>query len=207
MSTAAVAVIRTGVANLASIVAGLRRARVEAAVVDDPGDVTAAQRVVLPGVGSFGAGMARLSAKKLIEPLRRRILEGRPTLAICLGLQLLCAESEESPGVCGLGLLPLRVSRFDGEVRVPQLGWNAITPDVESALVQPGYASFANSYRLVDAPAGWSAAWSDHGGPFIASIERGSVLACQFHPELSGTWGLSLLRRWIEFGAREMQPC
>ncbi|MCP4246745.1 MAG: imidazole glycerol phosphate synthase subunit HisH, partial [bacterium] len=100
-----------------------------------------------------------------------------------------------------------RVTRFGAGVRVPQLGWNRVEPTPGCVLSQPGYAYFANSYRLVECPTGWRAAYADHGGRFVAALERGPLLACQFHPELSGSWGIALLGRWLEAGVREAAPC
>ena len=191
-----VLVVRTGTANIASVVAGLTRAGASPRVTTDPGDVSSAARVVLPGVGAFGAAMERLGP--LGPVLVDRIRQGRATLAVCVGMQLLCEESEESPGVTGLGLIPARVERFPDSVHVPQLGWNRVVAGPECHLLETGYAYFANSYRIASPPAGWACATAAHGGPFVAAVERGPVLACQFHPELSGAWGLALLRRWVE---------
>jgi imidazole glycerol phosphate synthase glutamine amidotransferase subunit len=166
-----------------------------------PADVAAADRVVLPGVGTAAAAMDRLEADGLVEPLRERIADGRPTLAVCLGLQLLCDSSDENPDRRALGVVRGHVTRFEGGLRVPQLGWNRIVPQPECRLLKEGYVYFANSYRLEDAPEGWAAAMAEYGGPFVAAMERGAVLACQFHPELSGRFGLKLLSRWL--GAAE----
>ena len=192
-----VLVVPTGTANLASVIAGLARAGADAVVAADPGRVLDAERVVLPGVGALGAAMRKLSNSRLAEALATRVREGRPTLAVCLGLQILCESSAESPGVRGLGIIECRVEKFSGAVRVPQIGWNQVEAR-GCRLVESGYAYFANSYRVCEPPAGWSAAFSDHGGRFVAALERGRVLACQFHPELSGGWGLALIRRWLE---------
>ncbi|MDF1563695.1 MAG: imidazole glycerol phosphate synthase subunit HisH [Deltaproteobacteria bacterium] len=181
-------VLPTGLANTASVCAALRRAGATPEICDDPGRLAAAERLVLPGVGTFGAAMARLEELGVVELLRERLRAGRPTLGICLGLQLLAEGSEESPGVEGLGLLPLEVGGFPAGLRSPQMGWNA---------VGEGEAYFANSYRLAEVPAGWEVAWAWHGGPFVAALERGAVLACQFHPELSGAFGQGLLERWL----------
>ncbi|MFO7768475.1 MAG: imidazole glycerol phosphate synthase subunit HisH [bacterium] len=192
------AVVRTGTANLASVLAGLRRAGADPFVAREPGDLERAGRIVLPGVGAFGAAMQTLEESGMRESVRRWFAEGRPALAVCLGLQLLGSGSEESPGVEGLGVVPPEAGRFEEGVRVPQLGWNRVEPSGECRLLEGGYAYFANSYRLETAPVGWKPAWSDHGGPFIAALERGPVLACQFHPELSGAWGQALLVRWLD---------
>ncbi len=206
MTAEPVLVVRTGTANTASVLAGLQRAGATAAVVEDAERVAAARRVVLPGVGALAPAMERLEADGLGEVLVERIAVGRPTLAVCLGLQLLCSASEESPGRVGLGVLPGRVTRFGAGLRVPQMGWNRVAPDAGCRLLQPGWAYFANSYRLVEPPPGWAVARADHGGLFVAALERGAVLACQFHPELSGDWGQALLRRWLECeGEQEAQ--
>ena len=127
--TREVTVVRTGSANLASVVAALGRAGRTPGLVDDAGAVARAERLVLPGVGAFGAVMARLVELGLVEALTERIAAGRPTLAICLGLQVLAEGSEESPGVAGLGVVPGRVTRLPGGVVVPQLGWNRVEAD------------------------------------------------------------------------------
>ncbi|MDP8224792.1 MAG: imidazole glycerol phosphate synthase subunit HisH [Candidatus Lernaella stagnicola] len=192
-----VLVVRTGVANLASVLAGLERVGVTAQISNDPREIESAERVLLPGVGAFGAGMLQLRADRLVEPLRRRIAGNRATLAICLGMQLLCAASEEHPGMEGLGVVREHVTRFAHNLRVPQLGWNEIEPDKKCRMLESGYVYFANSYRLTERPPGWAVAVADYGGSFVAGMERGKVLACQFHPELSSAFGLALLRRWL----------
>jgi imidazole glycerol phosphate synthase glutamine amidotransferase subunit len=203
---AEVLVVRTGVANLASVLAGLRRAGAEPRVSDDAAAVRAARAVVLPGVGAFAAGVAGLAERGLDVAIAERVREGRALLSVCLGLQLLLEGSEEGPGVAGLSVVPGVARRFHeaqgvrvprGGLRVPQLGWNRVVPDAGCALLREGYAYFANSYRLVEPPPGFSCATAHHGGPFVAAFERGAVLACQFHPELSGRWGIDLLRRWL----------
>ena len=192
-----VVVVATGTANTASVLAGLRRAGAEPVLSTDPDVVQAARIVVLPGVGAFSAAKEKLDEAGLTEIIAARVREGRPLLGICLGLQLLCDASEESPGVAGLGVVRGNVTRFSDEVRVPQLGWNTVVADEGCRLLQDGAVSFANSYRLERVPEGWLGAVSSHGGPFVAAIERGAVLACQFHPELSGAYGQALLRRWL----------
>lgn len=190
-------IIRTGIANTASVAAALDRAGCVVHMTNYPAAVECADLLVLPGVGAFGAGMEHLREHKLIERVTRRINEGRPTLAICLGMQLLCARSEETPGVEGLGIVDAPVERFPEGALTPQFGWNVVRPDEDFGWTRNGHAYFANSYRLTTAPAGWSCVWSDHAGSFVAAMRRGNVLACQFHPELSGHFGASLLRAWM----------
>ena len=195
---AKVYVARTGTANLASVLAALKREGAEGLLTEDPQTVLDADKLVLPGVGSFGAAMERLRELGLDEALRTRFQARRATLCICLGLQVLCDESEESPGVRGLGVIHAAVTRFTGVPRVPQLGWNRVLPQPGCRFLQPGWAYYANSYRLEKAPAGMQAALTPYGGDFVAAVEFGDVLACQFHPELSGAWGRGLIGRWLE---------
>lgn len=189
--------IPTGTANLASMMAGLRRIGVDPDVAWDADDVASAAGVVLPGVGAFGAAMAEVERGAFAGALRDRVEEGRSTLAICVGMQLLSSSSAESPEAVGLGVVKRGVSRFPNSVRVPQLGWNEVVAGEGCQLVTDGWAYFANSFRFDDLPDGWVGATTDHGGEFVSAMERGDVLACQFHPELSGSWGSRLLQRWL----------
>ena len=198
MKCSDVTVLRTGSANLASVLAALQRLGCTATVSPGADEARRADYLVVPGVGAIEPVAAAMVESGLDEAVRERVGQDRPTLGICLGLQLLAAASEESGGCDGLGVLPVVVRRFPDTVVVPQLGWNTVEADEHPGLVENGAAYFANSYRISEAPPGWRAAWSDHGGPFVAALERGRVLGCQFHPELSGPWGQDLLQRWLE---------
>jgi imidazole glycerol phosphate synthase glutamine amidotransferase subunit len=191
-------VIPTGTANLASVMAAFDRLNVRLVPGDRPDDVERADRVVVPGVGTFGAAMDTLAARDLVAVVRERIESGRPTLAICVGMQILASSSTESEGRIGLGVAAGTVSRFDDDLIVPQLAWSRVTPPAMSSLVEPGWAYFANSYRLERAPDGWTTSTARYGKPFVAAMEHRGVLACQFHPELSGSWGSGLLARWLD---------
>jgi imidazole glycerol phosphate synthase glutamine amidotransferase subunit len=195
--TARNVIVPTGTANLASVLAAFRRLGVDLAPARAAEDVDTADRVVLPGVGTFGSAADRLEATGLTDALRRRVAAGMPTLAVCVGMQFLASSSEESPGAAGLGAVEGPISRFDEGLIVPQLAWSQVTPDPASRLVEPGWAYFANSYRLTEAPDGWASSTATYGKPFVAALERDGVLACQFHPELSGPWGSDLLQRWL----------
>jgi imidazole glycerol phosphate synthase glutamine amidotransferase subunit len=193
-----VVIIDSGVANLASIASGFRRLGASVVVAGDADAVGRAARVVVPGVGAFGAGLGALRARGLDRATMDAVARGAPLLGVCLGMQMLCDASEESPGVAGLGLVAGTCRRLSGAVRVPHLGWNAVTAEPGTRLVATGVAAFANSYALPAAPAGWAPAWTTHGTRFVAALERGQILVCQFHPELSGAYGAALLERWLE---------
>jgi imidazole glycerol phosphate synthase glutamine amidotransferase subunit len=190
--------VPTGTANTASVKAAFQRLGVTLSEVSAADDVASADALVLPGVGAFGAAIAQVDALGLRRSLQDRIEADRPTLAICVGMQLLAPASEESPGANGLGVIDTPIARFGLDLTVPQLGWNQIEAASESRFVESGWAYFANSYRLETVPEGWVGASTEYGGEFVSAMERGHVLACQFHPELSGQWGARLLARWLK---------
>ena len=192
-----VLILPTGTANLASVEAAFKKLGASTARAEDPETITEAARVVLPGVGTFGATMAGLEAKGFAEPIAERVKAGRPTLSMCVGLQVLFETSDESPDIRGLSVIKGKVGRFPTDVSVPQFGWNHIQPEAGCRYLEPGYAYFANSFRVWAAP-GCMIATARHGVSFVAALERGDVVACQFHPELSGAFGHRLIRRWLE---------
>ncbi len=206
--TTTIGIIETGVANIASVTSGLQRLDdVELVVVNTPRTLDTIAALVLPGVGSFASGMQALRDRDLVAPLIEYVHHDRPLLAICLGLQLLCKSSDEAPALSGLGLINAHVASLAASgVRTPHLGWNAVTPSPACRCLTAGDAYFANSFGIKQPPEDLTVTWCDHGGPFVAGFERGSILACQFHPELSGSWGAGIVRRWAE-AAREALPC
>lgn len=194
-------IINTGVANIRSLQAAFDRIGAPWNLTEDAASIESASHVVLPGVGAFGAAVEAIDSLGIRDVVRDRIENsGKATLCICLGLQLLCQSSEESPEHRGLGILNQSIKKFSDTVAVPQLGWNAVVPSeaCRARKFEIGEAYFANSFRLGDAPDGWDYATTDYDGGFISSIWRENVLACQFHPELSGQWGQNLLKGWYE---------
>ena len=193
-----VTVVPTGTANMASVAAAFRRLGTDLRSAESANEIRVADHLVVPGVGAFATALGHIDEHRWRHALVDRIEAGRPTLAICVGMQLLCEKSEESPGFSGLGVVRGTVTRLPQDLTVPQLGWNRVTPDPACRFLEPGWAYFANSYRLGSVSDGWVGAKTQYGGSFVSAMERGDVLACQFHPELSGEWGSALLGRWIE---------
>jgi imidazole glycerol phosphate synthase glutamine amidotransferase subunit len=198
---ARVAFAATGVANLASIMAAFRRAGASPYLAADPAELAGAAFAVVPGVGSFGSAIAALRASGMDGAIRDRIAQGVPTMGVCAGMQVFFDGSEESPGVAGLSLVGGAFRRFPSTLPVPQLGWNRVAAGPGSGsrpgLVREGWAYFANSYRLIEPPSGFASSLAEYGESFVAAAERPGLLLCQFHPELSGPWGLGLIGRWL----------
>jgi glutamine amidotransferase len=129
-------------------------------------------------------------------------------LCVCLGLQLLFQQSDEAPEASGLGLLPGRVGRFEKARVVPHMGWNRVCADPDARFLRSGYAYFAHSYRLLHSPPGSRVATCTQSERFVAGFEHAGVLACQFHPELSGSYGRQLLGAWLAAAfAEEQSAC
>ncbi len=194
------ALIDIGSGNLHSVENALRAAGCDDLVVTaDPDAVGAAERIVLPGVGAFGACAAALRAEDgLVDALEEAALrDARPFLGICVGMQLMADVGEEHGEHAGLGWLPGRVRRLaagDPSVKVPHMGWNDVTPMGGHPLLARGEAYFLHSYAYDGAGL---LAVTDHGGPVSAAIGRDNLLGVQFHPEKSQRYGLELLARFL----------
>ena len=176
----------------------------DARVTSDPWEILSADHVILPGVGAFGDCMDHLHERQLITVIRQVQEKGIPFLGICLGLQLLFEDSEESPGVGGVGLLKGHIVRFNESenLKVPHMGWNQISFPKRGRLFKDipegSYVYFVHSYYLkADDPSIVTAGCS-YGVDFDASVECGNVFACQFHPEKSGRIGLMILKNFLE---------
>ncbi len=193
-----IAVIDSGVANLRSVMNALNHLNIPAHIAYTPADLQGADRIILPGVGAFAAGMAGLRQRGFIEPIREQAAQGTPILGICLGMQLLFEASEEMGEHAGLGLLPGRIVRFptDGP-KVPHVGWNQLALTRELPLLAGipagGYGYFVHSYYAQTPVAEVILSTVDYGLPFPAIVGRDNVFGVQFHPEKSQGVGLRLL--------------
>ena len=198
-----IAIIDYDAGNIKSVQKALQYLGQEAVLTRDREVILSADRTVLPGVGSFGDAMEKLKGYGLSEVVREFAATGKPFLGICLGLQLLFEESEESPGVQGLGLLKGKIRRIpEGEGRkVPQIGWNDISIHPDSRLFRGipdhSYVYFVHSYYLEAADRKEVAATREYGVSIDAAVEAGNVYACQFHPEKSSDVGLGILKNFI----------
>lgn len=199
-----ICVIDYGMGNLRSVSKALEKLGGKVSVSSDPKDLAMADKIVLPGVGAFGNGMRELKKRNLIDPILVASRQGKPFLGICLGMQLLFEESEESPGVRGLSLFAGRVQRFKtAGIKVPHMGWNAmeiqepIVPLLKR-LLQPSFFYFVHSYYPVPEDPTLVAGTTEYEGErFAAFVGKSSLWASQFHPEKSQEAGLQILRNFL----------
>ncbi|MBN1677899.1 MAG: imidazole glycerol phosphate synthase subunit HisH [Candidatus Thermoplasmatota archaeon] len=190
-----VSVMDYGVGNLHSIAKGLERAGATVEVVSDPALLLGSESIVFPGVGAFGAAMDIL--RPILPELNKHIVDGTPTMGVCLGMQILFERSEESPGV---GL-----SAFRGEVkklksrRIPQMGWNDVVPEADplfEGVPRGAQFYFANSY-VCHPEEDVAVAKTEYGESFPSAVRKGALCGVQFHPEKSGPPGLRLLANFL----------
>lgn len=199
-----IAIIDYDAGNLKSVEKALVSLGESPVVSRDKDTILAADKVILPGVGSFGEAMEKLHQYGLAEVIKQVAGKGTPLLGICLGLQLFFESSEESRGVKGLSLLPGKIVKFKDKpgLKVPHMGWNSLDIKQGGRLlkgIDPGaYVYFVHSYYLEAGEQSDVAAYASYGVRFGASVERGNLFACQFHPEKSSDTGLKILKNFME---------
>jgi glutamine amidotransferase len=200
-----IAVVDYGIGNLRSAEKALQHLGADARLTATAGDIAAADAVVLPGVGNFGACMHALRESGLEAVTLDAATDGRPFLGICVGMQMLFDGSDESPDVAGLGIVAGRITRLPGTVRLPQMGWNTLEPQGDARLLaglpDPTWCYFVHTFAPEPADDAVVAAWCDYGRRFAAAIERGPLWATQFHPEKSGEVGLAMLANFVAAAA------
>lgn len=201
-----VVVVNAGIGNLGAIPNMLKRLGAAARVTADAGEIAAADRIILPGVGAFDAAMQSLGDLGLIDVLNRKALDERvPILGVCLGMELLGVESEEGR-LAGLGWIRARSIRFRTEsqgplLRIPHMGWNYVHPTPNSALFsdlgeRPRFY-FAHSYHLVCEDDADVAGVTRYGYPFVSAVHHSNISGIQFHPEKSHRFGLQVFRNFL----------
>lgn len=198
-----IAIIDYDAGNLRSVEKALLSLGESPVITRDRKTILEADKVILPGVGSFGDAMGRLDQYGLADVIRESVDQGTPFLGICLGLQLLFESSQESPGVKGLGILSGKILKIPDcpGLKIPHMGWNSLDIRPGAKLFQGmengAYVYFVHSYYLKADDEGLVAASTEYSTHIHASVERGNVYACQFHPEKSGRAGLAILKNFM----------
>ncbi len=198
------ALIDYGAGNLHSVHNALKAAgAADAVVTADPEIVARADRIVLPGVGAFAHCMEALSAiDGMVEAMERRVRgDGIPFLGICVGMQLLADAGVEHGTTNGLGWISgsVRAIAPSADIKIPHMGWNDVTPVEGAPLIEPGEAYFLHGYHFEAADASEILATTSHGGPLVAAVGRDNIIGVQFHPEKSQAYGISFLKRFLEW--------
>jgi glutamine amidotransferase len=194
-----IAIVDYGLGNLRSIYNALARVNAAPEIVREPEDLTRADGIVVPGVGAFGRCMERLS--RFGDPLSDFLKAGTPMLGICIGLQVLFEESQESPGARGLGWISGQVVRLPEEVNIPHMGWNNLSikksVDLLDGVENGDMFYFVHSYHCVPKDRSVIAATTDYGTDVTAMISKDNLTATQFHPQKSGQKGLRVLENFV----------
>jgi len=204
-----VTVLDYGAGNVRSLKNAIRAAGHSVKDVTCADDILSAEVLVFPGVGNFRAAMEFLNASGYVEPLQEYIAANRRFLGICLGMQTLFEGSEECPELKGLGVIKGKVAKFPSEeVVVPHIGWNGVTAWKRSALfsslpvaLEEAKVYFVHSFRAIktDKNAGWVLSTTNYGDlEFVSAVQKGNVMATQFHPEKSGAVGIAILKGFLE---------
>ena len=198
-----IAIIDYDAGNLRSVEKAFNFLGEDVHITRDRDEILAADKVVLPGVGAFGEAMTHLKNYRLVQTIGDAVDLGKPFLGICLGLQLMFEDSEESPGVSGLGLLQGKIKKIPGHqgLKIPHMGWNSLEIRPDSRLfagINNVYVYFVHSYYLSAKDPSVVAATTNYGTNIHAAVETGNLFACQFHPEKSSDTGLAILRNFAK---------
>mgnify|MGYP002798621146 FL=1 len=199
-----IAIIDYDAGNIKSVEKAMRYLGQDVEITRDRERILAADKVILPGVGAFGDAMEKIRQYGLEEVIRQVVDRGTPFLGICLGLQLLFEESEESPGAMGLGILKGKIRRIPGGegLKIPHMGWNTLELSGDGRLFrgvpEEPFVYFVHSYYLEAQEEEIVKAVTWYGAKIHASVEKENVFACQFHPEKSSSTGLLMLKNFVE---------
>jgi glutamine amidotransferase len=196
-----IAIIDYGAGNLRSVKKAFDYLQKESIIATKPAEFNNADKIVLPGVGAFGAAIDKLKETGFYEVIHRWLLDNRPFLGICLGMQLLFEESEESKGSSGFGIFKGKCSRFK-KGKVPQMGWNQIKILNDSTILEGikdgSFFYFLHGYYVKVEDKEMITATTDYYITYSSMIEKGNIFGVQFHPEKSGKTGLRMLSNWLE---------
>jgi glutamine amidotransferase len=198
-----IAIIDYDAGNIKSVEKALTALGQTAVITKDKDTILHAEKVILPGVGAFGKAMERIRSYGLDTLIQEVVAKDTPFLGICLGLQLLFDSSEEAPGIPGLGILHGKIQKIPDNAgwKVPQIGWNALTFPNSGRLFQGiaknAYVYFVHSYYLQAEEPEIVTAATEYVVNIHASVEKGNVFACQFHPEKSSEVGLQILKNFV----------
>ncbi len=198
-----IAIIDYDAGNIKSVEKAIQSLGADCKLTRESAEIVTADKVVLPGVGAFGDAMNKLNEYGLVDTIHRVVDKGTPFLGICLGLQVMFEESEESPGVSGLGLMPGKVLKFSGKegLKVPQIGWNSLTVKTGSRLLKDVYSGayvyFVHSYYVDAEDKADVIATAEYGETADVAIEYGNIFGCQFHPEKSSSIGIKILNNFV----------
>lgn len=197
-----IAIIDYGAGNLQSVKKALDFIGAESVITDNIETINACDKILLPGVGSFGDAMDSMTKKGLVDTVKQNAMSGKPFLGICLGLQLLFEESEESPGVKGLGIFKGKIKKFSSDMglKIPHIGWNSLEIKQKDTLFkgipEKAYVYFVHSYYLHAEDENEIATVTNYGIDFHSAVGKDNIFATQFHPEKSGDVGLQILRNF-----------
>ena len=201
-----ISIIDYGAGNLRSVQKACQAVGSDAQITCDPKEILNAERVILPGVGAFGDCMNSLKNSGLTEVIKEVANSGKPFMGICLGMQLLFEESEESPGAEGLGIFKGKIVKIPkvSDLKIPHMGWNSldITKDTQlfKGLPENPFVYFVHSYYMKPQDKNIIAATTEYCKTLPVALEMGNIFATQFHPEKSGVTGLKILKNFIEAG-------
>ncbi|MFA5689134.1 MAG: imidazole glycerol phosphate synthase subunit HisH [Kiritimatiellales bacterium] len=209
-----IGIIDYGMGNLGSVLNAFRFLKLDAEIITAPAQMDACRAIILPGVGAFKECMQHLTEHGFIEPVCSWIKSGNPFMGMCLGLQMLFERSEESPGVAGLGIFAGTVKKFNfnamaadgvpssGELKIPQIGWNAVgqvQPDCPAfaGIVDNAWFYFVHSYYVLPADSAIIAGTTDYGISYCSAVWKDNLFAVQFHPEKSQSAGLQMMKNFV----------
>ena len=210
MSKDGIVIVDYGMGNLRSVQKAFEHCGAKPKISSSASEIRKASKIVLPGVGAFTAAVRELEKRKLVGAIKEKIADGTPYLGLCLGLQLLFDESQENEGkrkAKGFGVIPGKVRRFQGKMKIPHMGWNTLKVQKKNCPLFKGTKAgehfyFVHSYYGRPKDRSWNLAVTPYGGDFCSAVSKGNIFATQFHPEKSQAAGLRVIKNFIRYKAK-----